>query len=349
MKDISQIDRNFAVETSLNIPNIRFYNIQEQPFSVYGIFYENGRFRRMPEEVSKTVSDGVHNLHSFTAGGRVKFVTDSSYVAIKAEMPTISKMGHFALSGSGGFDLYTGKKEQYYKTFPPLYAMQTGYESVIRFENRQKREITINFPLYSAVSDLYIGLEKDAAVEPTAGYENKKPIVFYGSSITQGGCASRPGNAYTSIVARTLGMDHINLGFSGNAKGEQAMAEYIASLDMSLFVYDYDHNAPDVEHMAATHQKMFQTVRAAHPELPIVMLSRPVYKPNSEEKQRLEIIKKTYTDALAAGDRNVYFIDGKTLMQYAKNDGTVDGCHPNDLGFYSMAKVLLRQLKPLFK
>jgi hypothetical protein len=133
--------------------------------------------------------------------------------------------------------------------------MQDGYESVIRFETRRKREITINFPLYSSVSALYIGLEENAVVEPSAGYKNKKPMVFYGSSITQGACASRPGNSYANIVSRTLGIDHINLGFSGNAKGEQTMADYIASLDMSVFVYDYDYNAPDPEHLQNTHQK----------------------------------------------------------------------------------------------
>ena len=116
---------------------------------------------------------------------------------------------------------------------------------------------------------------------------------------------------------------------------------------MSVFVYDYDHNAPSVEHLKETHQKMFMTIRKAQPNLPIVMLSRPKYRLQGMDQPRLEIIKKTYTDALAAGDRNVYFIDGPTLMKYAKNEGTVDGCHPNDLGFYSMAKVLIPVLRKL--
>lgn len=347
MSDISKIDRNFAVETSLNIPGIRFYDVKEAPFSIYGVFYENGMFRRLPETVASSVSEGVHTLHDRTAGGRVKFVTNSSYVAIKAQMPAIGKMGHFALSGSGGFDLYVGKKEQYRGSFMPLYAMQSGYESVIRFENRKKREITINFPLYSSVSELYIGLEEGASLQSAAGYAQQKPLVFYGSSITQGGCASRPGNAYTAMVARALQMDHINLGFSGNAKGEDAMAHYIKDLPMAAFIYDYDHNAPDTEHLAKTHRRMFQIIRDANPELPIVVLSRPKYKLTDEEKQRQEIIKKTYDDAIAAGDRNVYFIAGNKLMQYAKGDGTVDGCHPNDLGFYSMARVLTRHLKAI--
>ena len=135
--------------------------------------------------------------------------------------------------------------------------------------------------------------------------------------------------------------DCINLGFSGNAKAEDEMAQYIKALNMSLFVYDYDHNAPTLEHLSETHSRMFATIRQAQPELPILLLSRPKYRLDQEEKQRLEVIKSTYDTAISDGDRNVYFMDGPTLMKYAKCDGTVDGCHPNDLGFYSMAKAIL--------
>ena len=116
---------------------------------------------------------------------------------------------------------------------------------------------------------------------------------------------------------------------------------------MSVFVYDYDHNAPTMAHLAATHEKMFLTIREANPTLPIVMMSRPLYRLSEEEVQRVEIIKKTYENALARGDKNVYFIDGRELMQYAKLEGTVDGCHPTDYGFYSMAKTLQKTLKKL--
>lgn len=347
MSNISQIDRNFAIQTTLGIDNIRFFDVREAPFSIHGVFFENGVYRRLPEAVAKTVSEGVYALHVHTAGGRVKFVTDSSFVAIKAVMPEIGKMQHFALAGSAGFDLYVGRKEEYYGSFLPPYTITDGYESVIRFDGSKLREITINFPLYSGVSALYIGLDEQAVLKRSPGYKHKKPIVFYGSSITQGGCASRPGNSYESIISRALQTNFINLGFSGNAKAEDEIAQYIKDLDMSVFVYDYDHNAPSAQHLEQTHQKMFLTVRQANPELPIVILSRPKYRLSGMDKPRLDIIKKTYTDALAAGDRNVYFIDGPTLMKYAKNDGTVDGCHPNDLGFYSMAKVLIPVLRKL--
>lgn len=347
MSNISQIDRNFAVKTSLDIDGIRFYDIEEEVFSLHGVTFENGVYRRLPEKVASDVNEGVYNLHIHTAGGRIRFVTDSSFVAIKAVMHEIGKMPHFALTGSAGFDLYVD--EEYYNSFVPPYDVTDGYECAIHFGDKSQRDITINFPLYSGVSALYIGLDETAGLKKSSEYKHKKPIVFYGSSITQGGCASRPGNSYESVISRALQTDYINLGFSGSARGEDAIAQYIASLDMSVFVYDYDYNAPTVEHLQNTHQRMFKTIREKNPELPVVILSRPKFSLTEEENKRLSVIRKTYTDAVLSGDKNVYFIEGTELMKYAENDGTVDGCHPNDLGFYSMAKVLIPELKNLIK
>ena len=117
---------------------------------------------------------------------------------------------------------------------------------------------------------------------------------------------------------------------------------------MSAFVYDYDHNAPDVEHLERTHEKMFLAIRKANPNLPIVMMSRPKIRLSEEEKQRISIIRRTYENALAAGDKNVYFIYGPDLMAVAKNNGTVDGAHLNDLGFFSMAMKVSEVLRTIF-
>ena len=336
-----------ALENIRNSKLLKFHNIQEEPFSVYGVFFENEKYRRLPQKVAKDVSKGVYSLHANTSGGRVKFVTDSSVVAIKAVLTGIERASHFTLAGIAGFDIYVGKEAEYYATFVPPVNISNGYESIIHFDGNAEREITINFPLYSDVTELYIGLEQNAVLKKAPEYTHSKPIVFYGSSITQGGCASRPGNAYTNIISRVLHTDYICLGFSGATKVADEFAEYIKNLDMSVFVCDYDNNAPSLEHLEETHKKMFSTVRQANPDLPIILLSQPKYRLNENEQQRLAVIRKTYQDALAAGDKNVYLIDGPTLMQYAKNDGTVDGIHPNDLGFHSMARVLIQQLQSL--
>jgi len=345
MPNIADIDKNFDIPLTVNKQNIAFYSSLSAPFELYGLMYENQSFRRMPEDISQTVSRNVHQLSRNTAGGRLRFRTDSSCVVIHVKMPHIGKMSHFALCGSSGFDLYIGS--EYRASYLPPFNITDGFQGVVELGSCQMREITLHFPLYSDVSELYIGLDNTAALEAPTPYQAEKKLVFYGSSITQGGCASRPGTAYPTLVARHFDSDFVNLGFTGNAKGEPAMAEYIKNLPMSAFIYDYDHNAPSVEHLEHTHENMFKIIREANPTLPVIMLSRPKYFPTEEEKERLAVIRKTYENALANGDKNVYFIDGKTLMQFCQNEGTVDGCHPTDLGFFSMAKTLIELLETI--
>ena len=349
--DISQVDKNFLIETKISRTDIKFYDVKNSPFEISGVFYEDGAFRRIPESVAKATNDGVVSLHTNTAGGRIRFKTNSSYIAINAKMSGLGKMPHFAFTGSMGFDLYmkSNGKDIYINTFVPPFNVLDGYEGIIEFASTKEKEITINMPLYSNVKELYVGLSEDAVVLPPEPYSIEKPIVYYGSSITQGGCASRPGMAYEAIISRKLNFDYINLGFSGNAKGEDAIANYIADIDMSMFVYDYDHNAPSLEHLMNTHQRMFNIIRDKNPDLPIILLSRPKYLLNLEEEKRFEIIKRTYDNAVCSGDENVYLIKGTKLMEVAKWEGTVDNCHPTDFGFVSMANALIPVISKIFQ
>ena len=340
--DISKIDKNFVVETSFT-EEVVMFDAECEPFKIYGIFKENGRFVRMPYEIAKNVNNGVKDLVFKTAGGRVRFMTDSPYIAIKSEMASVSNMSHMALVGSAGFDLYFEDEElgeTYAATYRPAPDMKFGFESIAHIGERKMRMITIHFPTYSGVNKLYIGLAPDSTLKEPIPYKNKKPIVYYGSSITQGGCASKPGDTYQDFISRRFGVDYINLGFSGSAKGEDTIAEYIKSLDMSIFVYDYDHNAPSPEHLEKTHEKMFLTIREAHPNIPIIIMSRPRWVMNEHTKKCLEVIKGTYNRAIERGDENVYLLTGRELMAICKNDGSVDGTHPTSLGFFSMAKAV---------
>ena len=346
MSDITTIDKNFKVNTNINKEDIKFYDARVSPFRVYGVFYDDGKFRRMPEKIAKTVSNGVHSLHTNTAGGRIRFKTNSPYVAINAKMTCITRMDHFPLCGSAGFDLYADGV--YVNTFRPPYDMTEGYEGLIELGSAQMREITINLPLYSDVCELYIGLAADAEIDAPTPYRMEKPIVYYGSSVTQGGCASRPGTAYQSFISRELDADFVNLGFSGNAMAEEEMYNYIKTLDMSAFVMDYDYNAPTIEHLLATHEKMFLAIREAQPNLPIVLLTAPRAILDETYEIRREIIRTTYKNALERGDKNVYFIEGTDLMAICGTDGTVDNVHPTDLGFFSMAQPIIKLLKEIF-
>ncbi len=342
LKTIHDIDPNFRTESIPDKDNMVFYDIRQPPFSIHGLFFEGGKYRRMPEAIARSVSEGVYFLHANTAGGRVRFQTDSPYIAITAQMENIGKMEHFALTGSAGFDLYVceGGMERYYGTFSPPYTLETGYTSIIEFEECLLREITIDFPLYSDVCTLLIGLEEGSGVLPPHHYRIERPVVFYGSSITQGGCASRPGNSYQAVISRRLGCDYWNLGFSGSAKAEPEMIEYINGLDMSMLVLDYDHNAPSPEYLEETHEKMFHIIRQAHPDLPIILLPRPRFYLDQDTQRRFAVINKTYEHALAEGDKRVWLLTGPELLHDCGNNGTVDGIHPTDYGFASIARAL---------
>ncbi len=347
MSDISKIDKNFVIKTSIEKEGIKFYDCDNAPFLVHGIFREGEKYVRLPHEVAATVNDGVKEFCSHTVGGRVRFVTDSKYVAINAVMGNICRMSHMALTGFAGFDIYAD--DVYVGTYMPPYDVKDGYESIKEFPNAKKRVITINFPCFSEVKNLYIGLDSQACLEPAPQYKISKPVVFYGSSITHGGCVSRPGNTYEAAVSRRFGMDYVNLGFSGSARAEETITNYIKKLDMSLFVYDYDHNAPSPEYLAQTHEKMFLAIREVQPELPVIIMSRPRYIQNEDTIRRLEIIKTTYKNAIARGDKNVYMINGRELMGIVMENGTVDDCHPNDSGFWNMAKRLGDEIEDHYK
>jgi hypothetical protein len=306
---------------------------------------EDGIIRRVPDAVAKSVNHATPSLSQHTAGGRIRFKTDSSFVMIRYKVPYVTHFGHMAPTGVFGFDLYKnefeGEGERYVSPFVPSYDLKDTQEGVLRLWSNKMRQLTLNMPLYNPVSELYIGLEEGAQLLPADPYPIEKPVVFYGSSITQGGCASRPGTCYTAVLSRKMNFEHINLGFSGNARGEQAMAEYIASMDMSAFVLDYDHNSNSAEHLSSTHYAFYRTVRDAHPDLPIIMVSRPKYHLNSTELAMREVIKESYARAISEGDRKVWFVDGKAIMpRDVAGDALVDYAHPTDLGFYFMAKAL---------
>jgi hypothetical protein len=215
-------------------------------------------------------------------------------------------------------------------------------------KNAAMELVTVNLPRNEALSSLEIGVEDGAAVEAAPAYRVGKPIVFYGSSITEGGCAPRPGTAYVSTVARWLDADHYNYGFSGRAKGDPAFARYIAAHNnMSAFVMDYDHNAPSAEHLADTHRPFFEIVRGAQPGLPVLFLTRPDFDrhPGDSAKRRA-VIYDTFMSAVRNGDKNVYFIDGEQFFGYmGREECTIDMCHPTALGFMRMSEIVYPQLR----
>lgn len=354
---MSNIDPNFKI-ASFDGYKLEWFDVHYAPFTINGIYsHENGKpFCRIPENMLESFSEGIQFLAYNTSGARVRFRTNSKYIAVSADICYTEDFSHMPRTASAGFDLYIrfNKNENYTFIKPfmsPHNALDTKSVNSIADINSDGKmyDVIINMPLYGGVSRMNIGLEKGAVIEKPHEYTITKPFLFYGSSITQGGCASRPGNSYSAILSRWYDADFYNFGFSGNAKGEREMAEFLNGFDMSVFFYDYDHNAPDAEHLKNTHERFFNIIRKAHPQLPIIIITKPDFDSDkSENDKRRQIIRQTYDNAILNGDKNVYFIDGELL--FGKNDRdscTVDGCHPNDLGFMRMAECINRTLKDI--
>ncbi len=349
MINIAEIDKNFAIPTEdFNVDELDFYDVKQHPECLFGVYYD-GVYRRLPQSVAEQVNAGTVTLSTHTSGGRVRFRTDSDRIAIIAKMPKKNLFSHMPPSASSGFDVYVDGGF-HTMLMPPPELKNGGYRQVRELKGVSgEHDIMLHFPLYNNVDEVYVGVKKGASFLPPTPYPRKERVVFYGSSITQGGCVSRPGMAYPAQVACELGFDFVNLGFSGNARGELAMADHIISLNPDVFVMDYDHNAPTAEHLEATHEVFFKRFREKHPTVPVLMLSAPdVRFSRSGLWQKREIVRATYENAKAAGDNNVYFIDGITL--WGDRDWrscTMDCCHPNDLGHYRMAQAVIPVLRDI--
>ncbi len=353
--DITKIDANFKQQSAEISGNDKIYTLPNKDIDLYGGFYdfELGYFQRMDASVAKSVSYGVEVLSSNTAGIRAKFKTNSTKLGIEVSYKYLLNMSHMPLSGSSGFSLVeeTENGYEFVLGFRPESASQTGYTAQATLKEGMRSYILF-FPLYNEyITQVKLIFDGQSTVIKGDKYAFDLPILYYGSSITQGGCCSRPDNCYQAYISKWHNVDYINLGFSGGAKAEDEMIEYLAKIKSKVFVCDYDFNAPNAEHLKATHYKLYSAYRKANPKTPVIFMSRPNFERDiTDSAKRVRVIKQTYLKAKAEGDENVYFIDGRKL--FGKNDRqncTVDGCHPNDLGFYRMAVALDRVLKPLLK
>ena len=337
--------------------DVVYYDVKSQPFSLEGLPFlaeNNGEYYRTPMRLTRAeTSYGVKNLSKHTSGAAVRFRSDAPGIVLRAELFHSYDMNHMCRMASAGFDIYCkaeNGKLVYNRSIQPD-AKQIYIKAVAGINpGKGVCDWVVNLPLYGGVKRIEIGIPAGYKLEAPVPHKVSKPILFYGSSITQGACASRPGMAYTSMLCRAVDAEQINWGFSGNAKGEPALAEEIAKLDLAAFVYDYDYNAPTVKHLAKTHEKFFRIIRDKNPDLPIIMISKVNGVRSSSTVARRNVILKTYNNALARGDKNVYFVDGiKFFGDEDREECTVDNVHPNDLGFYRMYKGVLPTLKKALK
>lgn len=357
---LEEIDSAFSLK-GITHTDAEWFGQFDAPWKLYGL--TAGRtfpLNRMDPAAAAGVSANVEALARHTTGVRLRFRTDAAWIALKARLSESGFLPHMPRSGTSGFDLYVGDGAAC--RYVCNWRLEDDGREVAGECDLSRwpgmKTVTLYFPIYSGVQSLAVGLPAGAGVEPAPAYGEENPVVYYGSSITHGACASRPGNSYPAILGRMLDTDFIDLGFSGSALGEPAMAAYIGELPrrlgrrLSAFVLDYDHNAPDPAHLEKTHYPFYQAIRRAQPDLPILLVSRPdVYWPDPADiARRRAVIEETYRRALAQGDERVAFLDGGRLFDGEMPDScVVDGVHPNDLGFLRMAAHMAPVLREWLK
>ncbi len=317
---------------------MKTYKYCDAPIEVHGLPFwnETHKLERIPDsDIGKFPKLGF--LGKRCAGARIKFRTNSPSFKIKMELKTLKPdvgMSIFAcqsivvMLGSGQNDYFYGLLS------PNSYDMKTVEKTFKKSPSME--DVTLWLPRNEHIEDIEIEIEDDAKIESPTPYAHG-PVLYYGSSITEGGCCTLPINAYNAVVSNELNCDFYNYGFSASAFGEIEMAELICRTDMKVFVMDYDHNAPTLEHLKETHEPFFKYIRERKPNLPIIIASAPVYSKNAG-KERAEVIYNTYRNAVDAGDKLVWFIDGREYFGNMAKRCSVDSCHPNDLGFDLMAK-----------
>ena len=335
---------------------LRWIQLPNSQMQVSGLpwYGENGgELYRLPLKLKDTFRVPVWQLAQSPSGGRIRFRTNSSTLAIRLEYPKPPNMSNMHAFGQTGVDLYIDGR--YRNTAIAAANSKPGLVQEHVFYKDQPRaehDVTLYLPLYMPVKVLGIGVDEAAAIQPPHPFALSKPIVFYGTSITQGGCASRSGMSYQAILGRMLDIDFVNLGFSGNGKGEPEMARAVADIDASCFVLDFAQNNPTVESLKQVYAPFVETIRSKHPETPMLVIT-PIYSARESwsadtrlEEMRI-LIREVAGRRIAAGDRKLEILEGTDLIGPSRENGLVDGTHPNDLGFEWMAEGLALRISKL--
>jgi hypothetical protein len=299
-------------------------------------------YDRLPATAKDKVQAPVWDLSHDSAGMCLRFMTEATSIRIRWTLRKENlALPHMPATGVSGIDLYMrtdNGRWTFVKNGRP-----SSRSNEASFRVTPGTECMLYLPLYNGVESLQIGVHKDKTMSrPTEspGKQNK-PIVFYGTSITQGGCASRPGMACTAIVRRQLDVPVINLGFSGNGKMEPEMAELLAELAPAVYVLDCLPNMQPVE-VSERVGPFVKKLRGVRPSTPILLVEDSSVS-NTTPTGKGTILRRIYEDLKAEGIRDLHFLSNRDMLG-TDGDGTVDGSHPNDIGMMRQATVFSESL-----
>jgi lysophospholipase L1-like esterase len=307
-------------------------------------------FDRLPARAKGIVRREVWNLSRDSSGMSVHFETDAEAIYIRyALISETLAMAHMPATGVSGVDLYA-MFDGHWRWIATHLPKEPAIEAaLIQHLPKQMRRYHINLPLYNGVKIFEIGVPRGSSFIPTPPRTNK-PILFYGTSITQGGCASRPGMAFPAILGRRLDRPILNFGFSGNGRMEIEVAKFFAELDPAIYILDCMANMGTVPVTQRT-EAVVRLLRDARPATPILLLEERLSPdaailPQREKShiERCAELRAAYDNLTTAGVKNLHYRKGDDLIG-TDGEATVDGSHPTDLGMQRYADALEGDLK----
>ena len=309
-------------------------------------------YDRLPLSYKKHVRKPVWDLSKSSAGLSIRFISNSSSISAKWEVLNNNEMNHMPDTGIKGIDLYyrTEKGWQYLATGRPQ-GLKNEYNLIQNMTN-EEREYKIYLPLYDGIKNIEIGIDENSFIRK-GDINFKNTVVFYGTSITQGGCASRPGMVHTNIISRKLDIDCINFGFSGNGRMEQPIAELISEIDPLFYIIECMPNMFPANNVTNNTIPLVDKIREKNSNAPIIFVELFISSTsvlNKKEKENRDemntALKIEYDKMTNMGYKNIFYIDSENALG-SDYEGTVDGIHFTDLGFKRYANYLMEKLEDL--
>lgn len=329
-------------------------------FPLYGQISDqvNSRYERLPSYLEGVSREAVWKRGRCSSGLYIRFRSDATAVSVKWTSTFDATQNHMTDTGTRGLDLYALVDGQWRSVAP---ARPTGKGlnewAIIRNMSAEEREFMLYLSLYDGVQSLEIGVNEGAFIgQPQVSSPSvEKPVVMYGTSILQGGCASRPGMAYTNILGRRLDRVVYNLGFSGNARLDMEIAELMASVkDPGVFVIDCVPNSSD-KLINEKGEEFFRVLRDAHPDVPVIFVEDPIFpRAAFDESLDEEVVGRNialtnlFRRLRKAGEKKIYYVSAKDMLG-DDGEATVDGSHFSDLGNMRYVENIMPTLKKALK
>lgn len=355
-KRIENVDKNMRAKKVAKPSALTWISAAERQLTVRGLAWfkaNRGSYCRLPLRAEKIVRADVWYLAQSPAGANVAFRSDTTQMAVRVTNEDAGHMPHMPATGSNGVALECGapgRMRPWAVPQPDLVA--ASFERQLFSEvSKKMREFRLYLPLYKSLKKLELGFSRGSRILPPSSLALPRPVVFYGTSITQGGCASTAANDYVSCIGRALNIETINLGFSGNGRYEPEVARFVAEIEAALFVLDYANL--DGQLLRRRLPPFVRILRARHPKTPILLITPICYSSYDWSAGTRSYLDSARDVMLAyyvrqhGRDRNLHLVDGYGLIPFGTEAAHVDGCHPNDHGFRMIADRLAPQIEQI--